>query len=61
MSTTAWFMVGVTAVLIGIDVWLAVSGGETYSERLRLWGKQWPPTALLAALSLGVLLGHWFW
>jgi hypothetical protein len=49
-------------LLVGVDVYLAVDGkdGNTYSERIRAWGKGWPPFRLLLAASMGGLLVHWF-
>jgi len=53
------FFVGI----VGLDVWLAVDDrdGNTYSELIRKAGKTWPFTRLVMAVSMGVLLGHWYW
>jgi len=50
-------------LVIGIDVWLALDKkvGNTYSERIRAWGKIWPPFRLILSFGMGVLAGHWFW
>lgn len=49
-------------VLVGVDIYLALDGRDdnTYSERIRAWGKVWPPFRLLLAASMGGLLVHWF-
>jgi hypothetical protein len=52
----------VVAVVIAVDVWLAVDGrpGNTYSEILRRWGDRWPVLVGALAFGMGLLLGHWF-
>lgn len=49
--------------VIGVDVWLAMDGkkGNTYSERLREWGKKWPPIKMIILFAMGLLAGHWWW
>lgn len=49
--------------IVGLDVYLALDDrdGNTYSELIRKAGKAWPFTRLLMAVSMGVLLGHWYW
>lgn len=65
MSNTAaaLLMAALFVVVIGIDIWLALDRrvGNTYSERLRAWGRAWPPVRLLVVFSVGLLCGHWFW
>lgn len=48
---------------IGIDIYLAVDkvSGNTYSERLRVWARAWPPLRLMVAFGMGLLCGHWWW
>jgi hypothetical protein len=62
-SAVAILMAVVFCVVVGIDIWLAADGkdGNTYSERIRAWGKRWPPFRAAVLLFLGVLAGHWFW
>ena len=50
-----------TAVLVGVDVWLAVSGRKTYSQVIRNAAREYPIVALTVCFALGVLAGHWFW
>lgn len=56
-------MAAVTTLIIGLDVYLALDGtsGNTYSERLRAWGKAWPPTRAIVVFGFGLLAGHWWW
>lgn len=60
---TAIIMAVFVVSFIGIDVWLARDkrDGNTYSERLRAWGKAWPPLRILTAFGMGLLCGHWWW
>jgi hypothetical protein len=57
------FMAVVFVGLCGFDWWLDRDGvdGNTYSERIRAWGRAWAPARLLIAVGFGGLLGHWFW
>lgn len=60
MST--WIFMALSfVVLVGVDIWLAVTERETYSERIRFWGKVWAPSRLLITFGLGLLAGHWYW
>lgn len=57
-----WIIVAVLfALVVGIDVWLWRSGGKTYSQTLRGWGRLWPPSRLIISLGIGVVLGHLYW
>jgi hypothetical protein len=57
-----WFFMALTfAALVGIDIWLMATERETYSERIRFWGKVWAPSRLLIAAGFGLLLGHLYW
>jgi len=62
-SAVAVLMAVMFVVIIGIDIWLAIDKrkGNTYSERLRAWGKAWPPVRLLITFGMGLLAGHWWW
>lgn len=55
-----WLAIGLTlfAVLIGIDIYLALDGipGNTWSQYLRTWSMQTP----LVPWVWSILLGHWF-
>lgn len=61
-SVTIWMAAAFVAI-VGLDVYLALDDkrGNTYSEIIRKAGKAWPFTRLLMAVSMGVLLGHWYW
>lgn len=65
MSNTAVaiLMASIFLIVIAVDIWLALDDrkGNTYSERLRSWGKAWPPLRLLIAFGMGLLAGHWWW
>lgn len=57
-KTTIGILIGVAAILIGWDIYVAVNDekGDTISEIL-LWASQRP----ILPFALGVLMGHLFW
>lgn len=65
MNNTVTAIIMATFVLsfIGVDIYLAVDkvSGNTYSERLRVWARVWPPLRLMIAFGMGLLCGHWWW
>lgn len=56
---TIGLLVGVTALLIGWDVYVALTPqrGDTISEVVLSWAKQRP----VIPFGLGVLMGHLLW
>ena len=50
-------------VFIAVDVKLYKDKvpGNTYSEIIRNTGNRWPAFRIMFLVSVGVLLGHWFW
>ena len=56
------FMLVAMAVIIGVDIVLAVTGppGDTYSEIIRHAWWQAPLFGLSIVAGLGVVSGHWF-
>lgn len=57
MTTTELFTIGTIAVVITVDIWLAVTGRETVSQLTWRTSKRWP----LIPFAAGVLAGHLFW
>ncbi len=49
-------------VIVAFDVYLDRDNipGNTYSERIRAWGRRWVWFPYALAFGFGVLLGHWF-
>lgn len=62
-TATAIVMAVFVVAFIGVDVYLAVDkvAGNTYSERMRVWARVWPPLRLMVAFGMGLLCGHWWW
>lgn len=57
-----YFVVFVTAALIGFDFYLNFDSveGNTYSERIRVWGADYRYLPYMIAITFGALLTHWF-
>lgn len=56
-GATGWFVVVVTAALLGFDLVLNAEGaGLTYSEWIRVHSLTYPAIPF----AVGVLFGHWF-
>jgi len=57
------FMILSVVVFVGVDVYLAFDKekGNTYSEVITKTGDRHPWFRILFLVSVGVLLGHWFW
>lgn len=62
-AATTIVMVAAFLGLVGLDVYLALDGRpeNTYSERLRVMSKAWPPARLLLSFGMGLLAGHLYW
>lgn len=60
---TSIFLAVMFVLIVAFDIWLDVDGikGNTYSERMRAWGKVWPPFRMLIAFGFGLVCGHWYW
>jgi hypothetical protein len=60
---TVLIMLGFFAVVVGVDVVLAVNNrkGDTYSEVIRQAGRKWTPVIVMMGFGMGLLAGHWFW
>lgn len=60
---TVVFIVGVIALIIGVDIVWAVNkrDGDTISEVLRSAGWRWMPLIILFCFGFGLLCGHWWW
>lgn len=58
MNRTTLILIGVTALMIGYDIWAALNKetGDTITEVVR-FGSQHP----IIPFALGVLCGHLFW
>lgn len=59
---TSILVVVLFVVIVAFDVYLDRDSieGNTYSERIRAWGRRWVWLPYLFAFGFGVLLGHWF-
>lgn len=59
ITVTKWVIVAVTAALIVYDIVVAATppGGDTLSEVIRDFARNW----FFIPLTAGVLMGHWFW
>jgi len=56
------FVIFVTAALIGFDFYLNFDSipGNTYSERIRVWGADYRYLPYAIAAAFGAMLTHWF-
>lgn len=56
-------LVVLLVIFLAVDVKLNYdkTPGNTYSEIIRNTGNRWPAFRILFLVSVGVLLGHWFW
>lgn len=55
------FMAIIFAAVVGVDVWLAVTGRKTISQVVRGWGRASIPVVIVIAFGFGLLAGHFFW
>jgi len=61
--TTISVLVGILfLVIVGFDIYLATDSikGNTYSARIRQWGRKWKWFPYVISLGFGALTGHFF-
>lgn len=58
-NLTIWILIGVSIILIGYDIYVAVNDvkEDTISEVLLYYGRQF----MIIPFGLGVIMGHLFW
>jgi hypothetical protein len=61
MDLTLILMVFWLVAILLVDLWLQLTGRDTYSRRIIQWSKKHPfivPSVI--SLAVGFLMGHWF-
>jgi len=57
MTKTLWFGIAILALIIGLDIYLEVSGLQTISELVLELSSNYP----LEPFLFGIVAGHFFW